>query len=41
MRRVVFILTTLVFASCSKYDNVKDYAQFVNTFVGNDFTCNT
>ena len=41
MRRVVFILAVLVFASCSKYDMVKDYAQFVNPFVGTDFTGNT
>ena len=41
MRRVVFILAVLVFASCSKYNNVKDYAQFVNPFVGTDYTGNT
>ena len=41
MRRVVFILAVLVFASCSKYDKAKDFAQFVNPFVGTDYTGNT
>ena len=41
MKRIVFILAILVFASCNRYNKSVDYAQFVNPFVGTDFTGNT
>ena len=41
MRKFLFFIFILIFTSCSKYDKAMDYAQFVNPFVGTDFTGNT
>ena len=41
MRKLLFFIFILIFTSCSKYDKAMDYAQFVNPFVGTDFTGNT
>lgn len=41
MRKFLFFISIIIFTSCSNLDKVKDYAQFVNPFVGTDFTGNT
>jgi predicted alpha-1,2-mannosidase len=41
MRKIIYILSIVVLSSCSKHNNTRNYAQFVNPFVGTDFTGNT
>lgn len=41
MRKFLFFISLLILTSCMKNSETKDFAQFVNPFVGTDFTGNT